>query len=192
LGSKVPSILDSRGFDRQKTAGASEKNPFTQTTPKQTKSTFTISKVPGLDLSRASGAQANEDYTARRKENFREQLDANCKQNYEFLRFVKFCLTAASRIDNAREMLQKHQYFLIDDLFSEFDKGNRGFLTAEDLLQGILKYTNRRPDVQRFMNIAGSDTKGLTRFQLRDAVMPTCLGSQSARPFCKSYSIRDE
>jgi hypothetical protein len=102
-------------------------------------------------------------------------------------------LTAAARIETAREMLQKHQHFLIDDLFYEFDATTKGYVTAEDLQQGIQKYNTRRPDIQRFMDIVGPNSGGLTRVQLRDAVLPApmCL-KESARSYSERDPIRDE
>ena len=85
--------------------------------------------TPGL---KASAAESSPERRYRQEQ----------EQNYGFLRLLKNVLHANGRIASYRDQLAKHTYFNASDLFFEFDRGNKGYLTLEDFDRGFASYFN--------------------------------------------------
>lgn len=64
------------------------------------------------------------------------------EQSYAFLRLLKAVLHANGRIASYKDQLAKHTFFNASDLFFEFDRGNKGYLTLEDFDRGFASYFN--------------------------------------------------
>jgi len=53
---------------------------------------------------------------------------------------LKAVLAGNARLVHFRDQLSKHAYFSASDLFYEFDRSNKGYLTLEDFDRGFNSY----------------------------------------------------
>lgn len=106
-------------------------------------------------------------------------------------------MTHDRRIETVKDVIAKHQFFNVTDLFYELDEDKDGLITADEFAKGCLSGVNvvGQGDLERFLQLAGANEDG--QINCRDfsaAIAPqrSGFGSFSSSSYQRDYSGRDD